>query len=399
MTETIDQPLLNQPLTLPCGAVLKNRFVKSAMSDSLGDGRGNPTEAQTRLYERWAEGGIALSIIGEVQIDPRYPEKPGNLVLSNASDIAALQQLTARATVDQAHIWPQLGHAGALAYPPLSQPVGPSPLDIEGLQCAGLTLQEVQHLPDSYARAALLAQQAGFTGVQLHAGHGFLLSQFLSPLFNKRTDQYGGTIAARARIIVEIIEQVRQVVGPAFPIGIKINSSDQLEGGLTEADALEVVKILNTTSLDLIEFSGGTYFPGAPSSSDRSSTGPYFIDFAEQARQHTRIPIMVTGGFKHRDQAMTALQSGAVDMVGLARALVLNPDLANDWLADTRQSPVFPRFQSNPPGGITAWFTMRLSALGNDSESRFDMDLDSALKQYEARDQQRLSRWLDSFKR
>ena len=103
--------------------------MKSAMSDSLADGEGNPTEAQSRLYERWAEGGIGLSIVGEVQVDPRFPEKPGNLVLTEHSNLKDLKMLTSRASINDAHIWPQLGHAGGLAYRPLSQPTGPSPLN------------------------------------------------------------------------------------------------------------------------------------------------------------------------------------------------------------------------------------------------------------------------------
>lgn len=363
MIETEDlNPFLSRPLELPCGAVLKNRLVKSAMSDSLADGEGNPTAAQIRLYERWAEGGVALSIIGEVQGDPRFPEKPGNLVLGANSNLEMLRLLAARASINGAHIWPQLGHAGALSHAPISQPEGPSALEISSLQCKGMSIAKVKQLPDIYAKAALLAQEAGFTGVQIHAGHGFLLSQFLSPLFNRRSDQYGGAIEARCRVIVEIIDKVRQTVGTAFPIGIKINSTDQLEGGLTEEDALEALRILNQTSIDLIELSGGTYFPGAKSSSDSSGGGPYFVDFAQRARAVTNVPLVATGGFKHRAQTLSSLARGAVDMVGVARAMVLTPSLANDWLIKNAGDPVFPRFEAVPPGGITAWYTMRLTA-------------------------------------
>ncbi|WP_372882157.1 oxidoreductase [Psychromonas sp.] len=288
----------NHPLELPCGAVIKNRIVKSAMSDSLADGQGNSTDTQARLYERWAEDGLGLSIIGEVQVDPRFPEKPGNLVLSPDSDQKALRALTSRASINGAHIWPQLSHAGGLSYLPISEPKGPSALNIGSFECAGMSEIEVSQLPEKYARAALLAQNVGFTGVQIHAGHGFLLSQFLSPLFNRRQDQYGGSIQARSRIIVEIIAKVRAAVGASFPIGIKINSTDQLQGGLTQEDALEAIRIIDSTSVDLIEISGGSYFPGAKSSSDRASSGPYFVEFAKKAMSLTGIPLVVTGGFK-----------------------------------------------------------------------------------------------------
>lgn len=385
--------LLDRPLELPCGAVIKNRLMKSAMSDSLADGEGNPTDAQSRLYERWAEGGIGLSIIGEVQVDPRFPEKPGNLVLSEHSNLKDLQMLTSRASINDAHIWSQLGHAGGLAYTPLSQPKGPSPLKIREFECAGMSEEEVSLLPDVYARAANIAKKAGFSGVQIHAGHGFLLSQFLSPLFNHRKDQYGGSIEARSKVIIEIIKKVRCAVGETFPIGIKMNSSDQLEGGLTQDDALEVIRILNKTSIDLIEISGGSYFPGAKSSSDSVSSGPYFIDFAVKAKKLTNIPLVVTGGFKTYEQVIDALSLNAADAIGLGRTLVLKPDLPNEWIEGESVTPNFPKFKSPPQGGVTAWYTMLLTALSHDNEKEFNLDLLPAIQSYENRDKARISKW------
>ncbi|MGB1110121.1 MAG: oxidoreductase [Gammaproteobacteria bacterium] len=367
------------------------------MSDSLGDGAGNPTDAQIRLYERWAQGGAALSLIGEAQGDPRFPEKPGNLVLGDHSNDQQLGALTRRARINGTHLWAQIGHAGALSHLPISQPKGPSPIDVDGLRCEGLTIEEVQALPGLYAQTALHAKAVGFSGVMIHAGHGFLLSQFLSPLFNHRTDAYGGSIEARSRILLEVIEAVRLAVGREFPVAVRINATDQLEGGLTENDSLEAIRLLDQSSIDLIDISGGTYFPGARSSSDGAGQGPYFLGFARLARAVTRIPLMLTGGFKTRDQAVDALASDTVDMVGLARAMVLNPDLPNSWLSDASVDPVFPRFPAAPPGGITAWYTMRLSALGEDRESSFDMDLPSAIREYEQRDEARCATWLETF--
>ena len=389
--------ILQSPLELPCGAVLKNRIAKSPMSDSLADGGGDPTEAQIRLYERWAQGGVALSFIGEVQGDPRYPEKPGNLVLGANSNQSLLKLFTSRAVIEEAHLWPQIGHAGALAHLPISQPKGPSALDIEDLQCQELSLDEIHQLPGMYARTALHAKSVGFSGVLIHAGHGFLLSQFLSPLFNHRSDGYGGSIEARCRIVLEVVKQVRRAVGPSFPVGIRINSADQLEGGLTEVDALEVVRLLDQTSIDLIDISGGTYFPGAKASSEGTSQGPYFLDFARLARGVTKVPLMLTGGFKRREQAVNAVVSGAVDMVGLARAMVLNPRLADTWLNEEGSDPVSPRFESVIPGGITAWYTMRLTALGEDRENVFSLDLPSAIRMYDKRDAQRCITWREQF--
>jgi 2,4-dienoyl-CoA reductase-like NADH-dependent reductase (Old Yellow Enzyme family) len=389
--------VLQRSLELPCGAILKNRIAKSPMSDSLANGGGDPTEAQIRLYERWAEGGVAFYVIGEVQGDTRFPEKPGNLVLGAHSNQNLLQLFTSRAMIEGAHLWPQIGHAGALSHLPISQPKGPSALDIESLQCGGMSIDEIHELPDMYARTALHAKTMGFSGVLIHAGHGFLLSQFLSPLFNHRNDGYGGSIEARCRIVLEVISEVRRAVGPSFPVGIRINSTDQLEGGLTEVDALEVVRLLDQASIDLIDISGGTYFPGAKASSEGSSRGPYFLDFARLARGVTNLPLMLTGGFKKREQAVDAVASGAVDMVGLARAMVLNPRLAEVWLTEEGGDPDFPRFESVIPGGITAWYTMRLTALSEDRENAFKLDLPSAIRIYEERDAQRCIKWQEKF--
>lgn len=391
--------LLQRSLHLPCGAILKNRFAKSPMSDSLGDGGGDPTVAQVRLYERWAEGGVALSFIGEVQGDPRFPEKPGNLVLGAHSNQKMLQLFTRRAVIDGAHLWPQIGHAGALSHLPISQPTGPSALNIEGLRCAGMSIDAVHALPAMYARTALHAKTVGFSGVLIHAGHGFLLSQFLSPLFNHRNDGYGGSIEARCRIVLEVVKEVRRAVGPSFPVGIRINSTDRLEGGLTEVDALEVVRLLDQTAIDLIDISGGTYFPGAKASSEGTSPGPYFIDFARLARGVTKVPLMLTGGFKKREQAIDAVASGVVDMVGLGRAMALNPRLADEWSSEGGRDPEFPTFGSAPPGGITAWYTMRLTALGEDREDAFKLDLPAAIREYEARDAKRCLKWRRTFPR
>ncbi|MEM5473081.1 NADH:flavin oxidoreductase/NADH oxidase family protein [Hoeflea sp. AS60] len=385
--------MLFQPLELPCGTVLKNRIAKSAMSDSLGDGYGNPTGAQIRLYERWAEGGIAVSIIGEVQGNPNYAEKPGNLLLDPNSDKAEFEKLARRGATNGAKLWLQLGHAGAMAHPPISTPKGPSALDLSGLTCAALTAREIEDLPGEFARTAALAKSLGFGGVQIHAAHGFLLSQFLSPLFNRRGDAYGGSLENRMRLLLDVIEEVRNAVGPGFPVALKLNSSDQLQGGFEESESLKVMSALDQTSIDLIDISGGTYFPGAKSASDSAGGGPYFLDFAKRARTLTTKPLMLTGGFKTLEQAGNAVSDGYVDVVGLARALVLVPDLANHWQRGTAATPDFPRFVSPPEGGVTAWYTMRLTGIGEDREATQSQDLETAIRDYEARDMQRIGLW------
>lgn len=393
MTQTA--PLF-EDLHLPCGVVLKNRIAKSAMSDSLGDGRGNPTPEQIRLYERWAAGGSAVAIIGEVQGDPRAAEKPGNLVLGPQSDTSALRALTGRGGANGMQLWVQLGQAGAMAHPPISDPKGPSALDLPGLTCAALTQEEIAALPAQFARTAAHAKDVGFAGVQIHAAHGFLLSQFLSPLFNHRADAYGGALSNRMRLLFEVITAVRAAVGPAFPVALKLNATDQLEGGFAPPEALEVIKALDQTSIDLIDISGGTYFPGAKSASDSAGGGPYFAAFSQSARAVTTKPLMLTGGFKTAAQAVAAITDGVADMIGLARALVLDPDLPKAW--QTGGADVtFPRFTDPPEGGVTAWYTQQLTRIGQDQSADRAADATAALAAYNARDDMRVHLWNARF--
>ena len=395
MTRNYDT--LFQPLELPCGIVLQNRIVKSAMSDSLGDGRGNPSDAQIRLYERWAHGGVAASIIGEVQGTPDFAEKPGNLVLRSDSDQLRFEMLARRGSTNGTQLWLQLGHAGAMAYPPTSSPKGPSAIDIPGLSCVALSLDEVQAVPAEFAKTARMAQRLGFGGAQIHAAHGFLLSQFLSPLFNKRTDAYGGSIASRMRLLLEVVEEVRSAVDPKFAVAVKLNTTDQLERGFGEEESLEVISALDGTGIDLIDISGGTYFPGAKSASDSAGSGPCFVDFALRARKRTSKPLMATGGFKTRQQAVDAISSGSIDMVGVARALALDPALPQSWRTERAIDPKFPRFSSPPVGGITAWYTMRLTQISEDRETAEAPDLGAAIREYDERDGSRLAMWADRF--
>ncbi|UWQ23019.1 oxidoreductase [Jannaschia sp. W003] len=387
-------------MVLPCGATLRNRIAKSAMSDSFGDGAGHPTAAQARLYERWAEGGVGLSIVGEVQALPAFAEKPGNLVLDRHANLDRFREVARRGTAGGAHFWPQIGHAGAMACPPTSTPKGPSALDLPRLRAAALTPGEIAALPAQIAQiaqTATLARAAGFTGVQIYAARGFLLSQFLSPLFNRRDDDYGGPIENRMRLLLEVIHAVRAAIGPAMPIAIKINATDQFEGGLGEDDVLAVVAALDSCAVDLIDISGGTYFPGAKSASDSGGKGPYYLEFARRAQDATRTPLMATGGFKTLAQASEAVASGVVDVVGLARALALEPALPSLWRRGERAEPALPRFDAPPEGGVTAWFTMCLTALGADRPFPDPTTLDTVIAAYEARDERRADIWRRTF--
>ena len=360
------------------------------MSDSLGDGAGNPTDDQIRLYERWAEGGLALSTIGEVQGTPHFAEKPGNLILNDQSDNGLLERLAKAGATANAQLWLQLGHAGAMADAPISTPKGPSALDLPGLTCGASTMEKIAALPAEFAHTANLAKELGFGGVQIHAAHGFLLSQFLSPLFNKREDAYGGSLQNRMRLLLEVIHEVRKAVGPQFPVGIKMNATDQLGGGFAED---EVIAAVDQMAIDLIDISGSTYFPGAASSSDRASSGPYFLEFAGRAREKTAIPLMVTGGFKTRAQAENAITEGKADLIGLARALVVDPELPSFWLSGQRCEPQFPRFKNPPEGGVTAWYTMQITQNANGDAGLSPDDLEGVIETYEGRDETRRRIW------
>ncbi|WP_028465109.1 oxidoreductase [Nisaea denitrificans] len=390
--------MLDKPLHLPCGAVLKNRIAKAAMSDDLGDGQGSPTDSQQRLYALWADGGAGMSLVGEVQIGPWAPENYGNLVLEPLGEAERFRGLSDAATANGAHFWAQLGHAGALAVSVSGPAKAPSAIDVSGIHAVEMTSDEVEALPAAYAQAALNARSVGFTGVEIHAAHGFLLNQFLSPLFNRRTDRWGGTPEKRAVLLLEIIAAVRTAVGPDFPMAVKINATDQLAGGIEEAEALGLVTMLDETDIDLIDISGGAYFPGAAAASDGTKAGPYFLDFARLARERTGKPLMTAGGFKKRMDAEEAVSSGAVDMVGLARALAIDPALPGKWLSKSGEEPVFPRFSVTPPGGVTAWYTERLHQWGSLGAVDSKASLEEAQAQVERRKEANAVLWRKRFR-
>ena len=199
------------------------------------------------------------------------------------------------------------------------------------------------------------------------------------------------------RFLLEVVREIRSAVDKKFVVAVKLNASDQLEGGFTEDDALAVVSALDATNIDLIEISGGTYFPGAKSTSDRAADGPYFLDFSQKAKKQTDKSIMVTGGFKTIDQAVNAISNGSADLVGLARALVLEPELPKHWLLGQQMNPVFPKFIAPPEGGVTAWYTMRLTDIGEDKTNDIPPNVQLALDLYNARDIDRIAIWKRRF--
>jgi 2,4-dienoyl-CoA reductase-like NADH-dependent reductase (Old Yellow Enzyme family) len=339
------QDLLQQALTLPNGSRLKNRLAKSAMSEALGTTDNHATEALVRLYGRWAAGGIGLLITGNAMIDRRALGEPNNVAIEDDSDMPLLQRWAAAGQADGTQLWVQLNHPGRQSPKGLNaENVSPSAVPFSpALQAffappRALTEDEIVALIQRFARSAGIVKRAGFSGVQIHAAHGYLVSQFLSPLTNQRSDQWGGSAENRRRFVLEVYRAMRAEVGPTFPIGIKLNSADFQQGGFSEDESLAVIQALHEEGIDLVELSGGTY--EAPAMSDqkrhRASTlarEAYFLEFAEKVRAAVPVPLMVTGGFRSLGGMATALSSGAMDLIGLARGLAIEPDLPQRLLA------------------------------------------------------------------
>ncbi|MGH6645465.1 NADH:flavin oxidoreductase/NADH oxidase family protein [Aquabacterium sp.] len=343
------QAVLAQPFTLPNGVLIKNRLFKSAMSEALGNRDRAPTPELVRLYQAWADGGVGLCVTGNVMIDRRALGEPGNVVIEDDRDLAQLTAWAQAGTRNGTQCWVQLNHPGKQAPKGLNkETVSPSAVpfrpDMKAFFATPreLTDAEVQALVARYGKAAGIVKQAGFSGVQIHGAHGYLVSQFLSPHHNRRTDEWGGTAEKRRRFVLAVYRSMRENVGPDFPIGIKLNSADFQRGGFTEEESLDTIRALAAEGIDLIEVSGGTYEAPAMTgvkadqAAVKDSTRQreaYFMAFAEKARQAVKTPLVVTGGFRSSQGMAEAITSGAVDMVGLARVLAVEPDLPKRLLA------------------------------------------------------------------
>ncbi len=332
---------LAKELLLPCGARLANRLAKSAMSENMSPSHHGPTSTLIHAYERWAQGGVGLSITGNVMIDRRAMGEPGNVIVDDKRDHEMLQQWASVVKHSPLHIWPQLNHPGRQALAAINKEVvAPSAVatKVKGMSALfkkprALTEPEIFDLIDRFGRTARILKQAGFTGVQIHGAHGYLVSQFLSPLVNHRKDQWGGSLENRARFVLEVYRNIRAQVGADYPVGIKINSADFQRGGFTEEESMEVVKLLGAEGMDLIEISGGTYerpaMIGAVKKKSTQEREAYFLDYVKKVRRQVSNPLMLTGGFRTVATMERALADGELDVVGLARPFTLHPDLAN----------------------------------------------------------------------
>ena len=331
-------PSLYDPLALPCGQVLPNRLMKSAMSEALGDKQSGPTPALEQLYATWSTGGYGLLVTGNVMVDRTQLGEPGNVVIEDERHLEGLSRW-AKSTQDSGTpIWMQINHPGRQANPLAlrQQSVAPSPiaLKIPGASTPReLTGAEIEDIIDRFATTSVVAEAAGFNGVQIHAAHGYLVAQFLSPLSNQRDDEWGGDPERRMRFAIEVVRSIRNRVSPGFAVGIKLNSADFQRGGFTEEESRDVVAKLSTEGLDLIEVSGGSYESPAMMGDAAKSTlerEAYFLEYARAVRDVAGgIPLAVTGGFRSRTAMEAALLSGDCDMIGIGRPACTTPDAAN----------------------------------------------------------------------
>ena len=331
------------PLTLPCGVILKNRMAKSAMSEILGTSLHAPSKELIHVYRRWAKGGTGLLITGNVMVDSKALGEPNNVVMEDERFIKELSEWADAGKENQTHIWVQLNHPGKQSPAFLTpEPVSPSAIPLSGaLEKAfrpprELTHKEILAIIDRFVFSAELAKKCGFTGVQIHGAHGYLVAQFLSPLHNQRSDQWGGNTQNRMRFLLEMYKKMRERLGENFPISIKMNSSDFQKGGLEEEEALEIMRTLSDAGMDLIEISGGNYEkPVMMVGSKKNSREAYFLEFSKKVMSlNLRSKIMLTGGLRSAQIIEESLQEGAMDLAGLARPLTVEPDLPLKMMED-----------------------------------------------------------------
>jgi 2,4-dienoyl-CoA reductase-like NADH-dependent reductase (Old Yellow Enzyme family) len=414
---------LNQLLKLPCGAVLANRIGKAAMTEGLADTSGRPTAELDKLYGLWSDGGAGLLLSGNIQIDGNHLERPGNVIIDsmpNEEMHTALKRWTAAATRGGNHFWAQISHAGRQTMKAVNpRPKAPSAvkLGLPGGQFGmpvALTEDEILNLISRFGQAAKVCKEAGFTGVQIHAAHGYLISQFLSPRSNQRDDRWGGSLENRARFLMFTVNTVRQLVGPEFPISVKLNSADFQRGGFAFEDSLQVARCLQDAGVDLIEISGGTYEqpkllgieglePEEPQAVAESTLAreAYFVDFAKAMKDELAIPLMVTGGFRTNSAMEQALRSGAADVVGLGRPLCVMPEAPKRLLGGMAMLPrtetqlkLFPEWLSGlrkikmmrglEGFAVQYWYYAQLYSLGRTGRTKLDMTVFAAMREVEA---------------
>ena len=369
---------INKELILPNGVSLKNRIVKSAMSEALADEHNNPTQAQIDLFAQWSVGGAALLITGNTPVDRMHLEHASNFVLDRHTNMTQVSALVAAAQSGGAKVLAQLAHAGrqtpeAINTHPTS--ISDAKLDLAGYGApVPATEAEFGAIIEKFVRSAKLAQDAGFDGIEIHAAHGYLLSSALSPRINTRTDRWGGTLKNRARLALDVVRAVRAAVDPRFIVAVKLNSSDFQKGGFDHADSVEVTIMLQDEGVDFIEISGGNFEePTAYQHTSRSGSTQvreaYFLDYAVAIKAALNIPLMVTGGFRSANSMNDAIESGKTDLIGMGRPFITEPSFAAKLLNGTiDKAPAieqdFPPADTLPRGAVLSWFCAQLALAG-----------------------------------
>lgn len=331
-----------QSLVLPNGTIVPNRIAKAAMEENMADAEHLPSAGLLRLYQAWAEGGAGLIITGNVMIDRRAMTGPGGVVLEDASRLEAFRNWARIGRANGAQMWMQLNHPGRQMMSNLGQQTwAPSavPLDLGKhsklfATPKAMTEHDIDEVIARFANAARLAEQAGFSGVQIHAAHGYLIGQFLSPLTNRRTDRWGGPLENRARLLIETVKAVGAAVSSGFSVAVKLNSADFQRGGFDAADAKTVVGMLNALPVDLVELSGGSYeapaMQGVARDGRTLAREAYFLEFARDIAAVASMPVMVTGGIRRIGVVQQVLDSG-IAIAGIGTGLALRPDLPRAW--------------------------------------------------------------------
>jgi 2,4-dienoyl-CoA reductase-like NADH-dependent reductase (Old Yellow Enzyme family) len=331
-------------LTLPNRSIIQNRIAKAAMEENMADAAHAPSAALMRLYQAWAEGGAGLVLTGNVMIDRRAMTGPGGIVLEDESNLAAFRDWARIGQARGAQMWLQLNHPGRQVMKNMGQETwAPSEVALDLGKYSkrfatprAMTEPEIHRVMARFVNASRIAEKAGFAGVQIHAAHGYLISQFLSPLTNLRSDRWGGALENRARLLLDTVKAVRSTVSPKVAVGVKLNSADFQRGGFDARDAKRVVEMLGDLPVDLVELSGGSYEAPAMQGSARDgqtlAREAYFLEFARDIAAAAKMPVMVTGGIRRIDIVQQVLDSG-VAMAGIASALAIRPDLPNAWKA------------------------------------------------------------------
>ena len=325
-------------LVLPNGSMIANRIAKAAMEENLASAQHTPSEPLFQLYQAWADGGAGLIISGNVMVDRTAMTGPGGVVLEDDTALDSFRRWAAIGRSGGAQFWLQINHPGRQMPASLGQPTfAPSAVALDLGKMShyfappqAMTEAQILQVIGRFISTAKLAEHAGFSGVQVHAAHGYLLSQFLSPLTNQRSDRWGGSLENRARLLVEIVKGIRAQVNPRFAVAVKLNSADFQRGGFSSDDARDVILMLNQLKVDLVELSGGSYEAPAMQGAARDGRTLAREAFASELRKVATMPVMVTGGIKRLSVAQQVMAIG-VDMVGIATALAIVPDLPFKW--------------------------------------------------------------------